>query len=104
MQIVHVLPLSEDYIKEQSRLEFLMKLRFFKVCSKMMHVFYKSVMKSKRMVFFAAICWDTSIETDDSKTPIQRAGSVLLTEMLPLELIIDTRMPHKLFDISDNRC
>ena len=42
------------YRKRQSRRFFLRKLKSFNVCSKMLHIFYQSVVFSA--IFFAAIC------------------------------------------------
>ena len=47
------------YRKGKSRLYFLRKQRSFNVCSKMLHIFYESVVASE--IFFAAICWGSSI-------------------------------------------
>ena len=52
------------YRKGQSRLYFLRKLRSFNVCSKMLHIFYQSVVASA--IFFAAICWGSSIRASDT--------------------------------------
>ena len=43
------------YEKRQSRLYFYRKLRLFSVCSKMLHIFYESVME--RTILSAVICW-----------------------------------------------
>ncbi|KAL3050872.1 hypothetical protein OYC64_001194 [Pagothenia borchgrevinki] len=43
------------YKKGMSRLYFLRKLRSFNVCSKMLEIFYQSVVA--RALFFAAVCW-----------------------------------------------
>merc|ERR1712035_43413 len=51
------------YKKGQSRLYFLRKLRSFNVCSKMLHLFYKSVVESA--ISFAAICWGSGIRARD---------------------------------------
>ena len=42
-----------------SRLYFLRKLRSFEVCTKMLEIFYQSVVSST--IFFAAVCWGRSI-------------------------------------------
>ncbi|XP_041950480.1 uncharacterized protein LOC121711184 [Alosa sapidissima] len=53
------------YRKEQSRLYFLRKLRYFNVCSRMLNMFYQSAVSST--IVFAAICWGTSIRANDTK-------------------------------------
>ena len=40
--------------KGHNRLYLLMKLKSFRVCTKILHFFYKSVLES--VIFFAAIC------------------------------------------------
>ena len=47
------------YKKGMSRLYFLRKLRSFNVCSKMLEIFYQSVVAS--VLFFAVVCWGSSI-------------------------------------------
>ena len=91
------------YKKGQSRLYFLRKLRPFNVCSKMLHMFYRSVVEST--IFFVAICWGSSIRASDSKRLnrlIRKAGSVLGTTLEPLELVVERRMLNKLLNIMDN--
>ena len=71
------------YKKGQSRLYSLRKLMFFSLCSKMLHIFYKSVVESSALS--AAFCWAGSIRASDLEKLnklIKRAGSVE-----PLELI-----------------
>ena len=53
------------YKKRKSRLYFLKKLRFFSVCSKIFHIFYKSVEESA--ILSAVICWGSSIRLSDLK-------------------------------------
>ncbi|KAG5279118.1 hypothetical protein AALO_G00106300 [Alosa alosa] len=43
------------YKKEQSRLYFLRRLRSFNVCSKLLRMFYQSVVAS--VLFYAVVCW-----------------------------------------------
>ena len=47
-----------------SRLYFLMKLRSFNMCSKMLEIFYQSVVAST--ILFAAVCWGSSIRASDT--------------------------------------
>ena len=82
-------------------LYFLRKLRSFNVCSNMLHIFCQSVVASA--IFFAAICWSSSIRASDSKTPnkvIKKAGTVLGTALEPLEL--ERRMLFKLLNVMGN--
>ncbi|TWW80440.1 hypothetical protein D4764_01G0002550 [Takifugu flavidus] len=52
------------YKKAMSRLYFLRRLRSFSVCSRMLHMFYQSVMAST--IFFAAVCWGAGIKAKDA--------------------------------------
>ena len=52
------------YKKGMSRLYFLRKLRSFEVCTKMLEIFYQSVVSST--IFFAAVCWGSSIRATDT--------------------------------------
>ena len=64
------------------------------VCSK---TFYQSVVA--RTIFFAGICWGSSIKASDTKKLnilIKKAGSVLRTSLDYLELVVERRMLHKL--------
>jgi len=82
---------------------FVRKLRSFNVCSKVVHISFKSVAESA--VSFAAICRCSSNRASDSKKlnkQIKNAGSVLGTVLDPLELIIRRKMLHELLDIMDN--
>ncbi|TWW71139.1 hypothetical protein D4764_17G0006220 [Takifugu flavidus] len=51
------------YKKAMSRLYFLRRLRFFSVCSRMLHMFYQSVMAST--IFFAVVCRGAGIKAKD---------------------------------------
>ncbi|KAI3365884.1 hypothetical protein L3Q82_000871 [Scortum barcoo] len=64
------------YKKGMSRLYFLRKLRSFNVGSRMLEIFYQSVVASA--IFFAAVCWGSSIRASDTNRPdkiIKKAGS-----------------------------
>ena len=52
------------YRKGTSRLYFLRKLRSFNVCSKMLEIFYRSVVAS--IIFFAAVRWRSNIRSCDT--------------------------------------
>ena len=51
------------YRKGQIWLFFLWRLRSFDVCSKMLHMFYQSMVASP--IFFFAVCWGGSIKGKD---------------------------------------
>ena len=85
------------YKKGQSRLYFLRKLRSFNVYSKMLCMFYQSVVASA--IFFAAISWGSGIRACDSKELnklIRRAAVV------SLEVVMERRMVQKLLSIMDD--
>ncbi len=91
------------YKKGLSRLYLLRKLRSFNICSKMLHMFYQSVMAST--IFFAAVCWGTGINAKDSNKLnklIKKAGSVVGTRLAPLEEVVRDRMLGKIKAIMDN--
>ena len=50
--------------KGMIRFYFLRKLRSFNVCSKMLEIFYQSVVAGA--IFFAAVCWGRSIRASDT--------------------------------------
>ena len=52
------------YRKGQSRLFFLRRLRSFNVCTKLLYIFYQSVVAS--FIFFAAVCWGGGIKSCDA--------------------------------------
>ena len=91
------------YNKGQSRLYFLRKLRSFNVCSKMLCMFYQSVVASA--IFFAAISWGSGIRACDSKKLnklVMRAGYVMGTAVVSLEVVMERRMVQKLLSIMDD--
>ena len=72
------------YHEGQSRFYFLRRLRSLNVCSKIMHIFYKSAVEN--VICFAAICWDSSISASDLNKRnklIKKADSVLETALGP---------------------
>ncbi|TWW74395.1 hypothetical protein D4764_14G0003980 [Takifugu flavidus] len=91
------------YKKAMSRLYFLRRLRSFSVCSRMLHMFYQSVMAST--IFFAAVCWGAGIEAKDANrlnTLIKKAGSVVGCRLANLDEVVRDRMVLKLRTIMDN--
>ncbi|KAI3359139.1 hypothetical protein L3Q82_002595 [Scortum barcoo] len=76
-----------------SRLYFLRKLRSFNVGSRMLEIFYQSVVASA--IFFAAVCWGSSIRASDTNRPdkiIKKAGSVLGFRLESFETVVERRM------------
>ncbi|TWW67116.1 hypothetical protein D4764_02G0001570 [Takifugu flavidus] len=91
------------YKKAMSRLYFLRRLRSFSVCSRMLHMFYQSVMAST--IFFAAVCWGAGIKAKDANRLnklIKKAGSVVGCRLDNLDEVVRDRMVLKLRTIMDN--
>ena len=91
------------YKKGMSRLYFLRKLRSFEVCTKMLEIFYQSVVSST--IFFAAVCWGRSIRASDTnrlEKIIKKAGSVLGLRLESFESVVERRTLNKLLSIRDN--
>ncbi|KAM7380045.1 hypothetical protein PAMP_003369 [Pampus punctatissimus] len=90
------------YKKGMSRLYFLRKLRSFNVCSKMLEIFYQSVVAS---TIFAAVCWGSSIRASDINRLgkiIKKAGSVLGLRLETFESVVERRTLKKMLSIKDN--
>ena len=91
------------YKKGMSRLYFLRKLRSFNMCSKMLEIFYQSVVAS--VLFFAVVCWGSSIGASDTnrlKKLIRKAGSVIGCKQDTLESVVERRTLKKPLSIMDN--
>ncbi|XP_034088755.1 uncharacterized protein LOC117557164 [Gymnodraco acuticeps] len=89
--------------KGMSRLYFLRKLRYFHVCSKMLEIFYRSVVASA--LFFAVVCWGGSIRAGDTSRInklIRKAGSVIGIKLDPFEAVVERRTLNRLLSIMDN--
>ena len=82
-----------------SRLYFLRKLRSFNVCSKMLEIFYQSVVASA--LFFAAVCWGGSITSRLNKL-IKKAGSVIGIKLDPFEAVVERRTLNRLLTIMED--
>ena len=83
-----------------SRLYFLRKLRSFNVCSKMLEIFYQSVVAS--VLFFAVVCWGSSIGASDANRLnkfIKTASSVIGCKQDTLEAVVERGMLKKLLSI-----
>ena len=88
------------YKKGMSRLFFLRKLRSFNVCSRMLGLFYQSVVASA--LYFAVVCLGSSIgagNTNRLKKRIKKAGSVISNTF---EAVLERRTLDKLLSILDN--
>lgn len=78
------------YKKGHSRLFFLRKLRSLDICSKMLQMFYQSVVAS--VLFYAAVCWGGSIRHKDARRLdklVKRAGSVIGVRLDTLEEVVE---------------
>ena len=78
-----------SYKKGMRRLYFLRKLRSFNMCSKMLEIFYQSVVAS--VLFFAVVCWGSSIGASDTNRLnklIRKAGSVIGCKQDTLEAVV----------------
>ncbi len=97
--------LNTDHIykKGQSRLYFLWRLASFNICTKLLQMFYNSVVAS--VLFFAVACWGGS----GSKRNIQRlnklikkAGSVVGLKLDSVEEVTEQRTLSRLRAIMNN--
>ncbi|KAI3374422.1 hypothetical protein L3Q82_006245 [Scortum barcoo] len=82
---------------------FLRRLRSFNICSKLLQMFYQSVVAS--VLFYTVVCWGGSIskkETSRLDKLIRRAGSVVGTKLDSLVTVAESRTLDKLLDIMDN--
>ncbi|KAI3361247.1 hypothetical protein L3Q82_012919, partial [Scortum barcoo] len=73
---------SHLFGKTQSRMYFLRRLRSFNICSKLLQMFYQSVVAS--VLFYTVVCWGGSISKKDTSRLdklIRRAGSVVGTKL-----------------------
>ncbi|KAI3367896.1 hypothetical protein L3Q82_026726, partial [Scortum barcoo] len=94
---------SHLYGKTQNRLYFLRRLRSFNICSKLLQMFYQSVVAS--VLFYTVVCWGGSISKKDTSRLdklIRRAGSVVGMKLDSLVTVAESRTLDKLLDIMDN--
>ena len=80
------------YKKGQSRLYFLRRLRSFNVCSKLLRMFYQSVVAS--VLFYAVVCWGGSIKKRDAgrlDKLVRKAGAVVGSELDCLTTVVERR-------------
>ncbi|KAK0143583.1 putative RNA-directed DNA polymerase from transposon X-element [Merluccius polli] len=93
------------YRKGQSRLYFLRRLRSFNVCSKLLWIFYQSVVTS--VLSYAVVCWGGSTKKRDSgrlDRLVRKAGSVIAMELECITSITEKRTLNRLLAILDNEC
>ncbi|KAI4884426.1 hypothetical protein NFI96_009490 [Prochilodus magdalenae] len=91
------------YKKAQSRLYFLRRLGSFRICQKLLLMFYQSVVAS--VLFYAVVCWGGSISKRDAgrlDRLVRKAGSVLGLELESLTPLAERRALSKLLNIMDN--
>ncbi|KAG5274935.1 hypothetical protein AALO_G00141800 [Alosa alosa] len=93
------------YKKGQSRLYFLRRLWSFNVCSKLLKMFYQSVVAS--VLFYAVVCWGGSTKKKDAgriDRLVRKAGSVVGAELECITSLSDKGTLNKLVNILDNEC
>ncbi|KAI4883500.1 hypothetical protein NFI96_024962 [Prochilodus magdalenae] len=91
------------YKKAQSRLYFLRRLGSFRICQKLLLMFYQSVVAS--VLFYAVVCWGGSISRRDAgrlDRLVRKAGSVLGLELESLTPLAGRRALNKLLNNMDN--
>ena len=91
------------YKKGLRRLYFLRRLRSFNICNQMLQMFYESVVVST--IFFAVVSWGAGIKAKDTNRVnklIKKAGSVVGSQFVTLEEVVEDRMLAKLLVIMDN--
>ena len=82
---------------------FLRKLRSFNICSKMLEIFYQSVVASA--IFFAAVCRGSSIRASDFNRLdkiFKKAGFAPGLSLESFETVVERRTLNKLLSIVDN--
>ena len=93
---------NTDYLykRGQSRLYFLRRLRSFNICSKLLNMFYQSVVAS--VLFYAVVCWGGGASKKNMNRLdklIRRAGSVVGRKLDPLVTVAERRTLNKLLAI-----
>ena len=91
------------YKKGQSRLFFLRRLRSFDVCSRLLRMFYQSVVASA--IFSAVACWGSGAgegEKNRLNKLVEKASSVVGGELVSLEEVANGRIRAKLRSIMGN--
>ena len=91
------------YKKGQSRLYLLRRLKSFNVCSRLLYMFYQSVVAS--ILLYAVVCWGGGIkagERNKLEKTIKKASSVVGLRMEGLQSVADRRIREKLNSIMGN--
>lgn len=91
------------YRKGQSRLYFLRRLRSFNICSKLLRMFYQSVIAS--VLFYAVVCWGGSTKKRDAgrlNRLVKKAGSVVGIELESLTATAEKRTMSRMLAIMGN--
>ena len=81
---------------------FLRRLWSFNICSKLLWMFYQSVVTS--VLFYTVVCWSGSLSKKDTSRLdklIRRAGSVVGMKLDSLVTVAESRTLDKLLDIID---
>ena len=91
------------YKKGQSRLYLLRRLKSFNVCSRLLYMFYQSVVAS--ILLYAVVCWGGGIkigERNKLDKTIKKASSVVGLRMEGLQSVAERRIMDKLNSIMSN--
>ena len=89
--------------KGQSRLFFLRRLRSFDVCSRLLKIFYQSIVASA--LFFAVVSWGGGLKAGEAGSLnklVRKARSVVGLELDSVESVAERRMTDKFKAILDN--
>ena len=85
------------YKKGQSRLYLLRRLKSFNVCSKLLVMFYQSIVAS--VLFYAVVCWGGGIKAGEQNKLnklIKKASSVVGLRMESVQSVAERRIRDKL--------
>ncbi|XP_035812432.2 uncharacterized protein LOC118471519 [Amphiprion ocellaris] len=91
------------YKKGQSRLYFLRRLASFRVCSKLLYMFYQSIVSS--VLFYAVVCWGGSAKRKDIQRLnrlVRKACSVVGLSLDSVEKVLEQRTLSKIRAILSN--
>lgn len=96
--------MDKVYKKGQGRMYFLRRLASFNVCSKLLNMFYQSIVSS--VIFYAVVCWGGSAKKKDTQRLnrlIKRAGSVMGLSLDSVETVVEQRTLSKIRGILSNQ-
>lgn len=96
---------NSDYVykKMQSRLYFLRRLASFKICGRVLQLFYQSVVASA--LFYGVVCWGGNIRQRDTQRLdklIRKASSVIGADQDSVVSVMERRTLEKLLSVMDN--